>query len=885
MWTRLLVLLSRVQALLSGRRVDADLNHEIDAHLAMLVEENIRRGMTPDEARRQARLRFGGVVQLQESQREQRGFPRIELALGDVRYALRLLRKSPGFTTVAVLTLAVGIGASTTMFSVARAVLLRPLPYQQPDRLVRVFETNPLKRWTRTAAAPANFADWQKQNTVFAEMAAYSGTNDQGETQINLFLTGQGDPQRLKALSVSGNLLRLLGVSPLLGRTFTDEETFEGKGRVVVLSYGLWQTLFAGDPGVVGRTISLSGRAWDVVGVMPRGFFFPGRDVQLWIPFGYKPSVFVEARRPHWINIVGRLRPGVTLEQAQRDMKAIAARLEQMYPDTNTKMGVRLEGFHDSLALTSRAPLLMLLTSVGCLFLIVCVNLANLQLGRAAGRTREMTIRLALGASRGRLVRQLLTEGLVLSTLGGGAGLALAAASRTALLQLAPAALPIFADLRLDRTVLVFNVALSMLAPMVFGLLPAVTSSRTDTLNDRSESTSRRSRSTRALLVGCEVALSMMLAIGAGLLLRSFVHLQNVDPGFDRNQVVAFNLSLPGARYPEDADALRAFREIERRIREQPGIKAVGATSTLALRGSTWTGDATVEGRSADDYERELRHESITPDYFRAMGTRLLAGRFLTEFDGAPHTPKVTLANETLARKYFRGAEALGKRITFGRPKDKEEWVTIVGIVADAKQDGLDAAVQPEVYVPAADNTQNQMTFVVRTAGSTEAVLATARAQVHEVDKDLVLTEVTTLDDLVQASVGDQRFRTSLVSGFAGVALFLAALGIYGVLAYFVTQRKRELGIRLALGAPPARLFSMVVGQGMRPVLAGSLVGLAGAYVATGLMTTLLFGIEPLDPATYALTTAILGIVALCACAVPASRATRVDPLSALREE
>ncbi|PYR60623.1 MAG: hypothetical protein DMF91_11795 [Acidobacteria bacterium] len=308
MRARLLVLLSRVQAVLSGRRVDTDLNQEINAHLRMLTEENVRRGLTPDEAYRQARVHFGGIAQLQESQREQRGFPRIDLMVRDVRYGLRVLRRSPGFTIVAVVTLAVGIGATTTMFGVARAVLLRPLPYHEPDRLVRIFETNPLKRWTRTAAAPANFADWQKQNTVFAEMAAYSGTNDQGEAQINLFLTGQGDPQRLKALSVSGNLLRVLGTRPWLGRTFTDDETFEGPGRVVVISYGLWQSLFGGDPGIVGRTVQLSGRNVDVVGVMPPGFFFPGRDVQLWIPFAYKPTVFVQARRPHWLNVIARLR-------------------------------------------------------------------------------------------------------------------------------------------------------------------------------------------------------------------------------------------------------------------------------------------------------------------------------------------------------------------------------------------------------------------------------------------------------------------------------------------------------------------------------------------------------------------------------------------------
>ena len=692
MWTRLVVWLSRCRALVSVRRLDEDFDQEVAAHIDMLTEANVRRGMTPDEARRAAIVRFGGPVQIKEQQREHRGLPFVETTRQDVRYAIRALRKNPGFTAAAVLTLGIGVGATTTMFAVVQAVLLRPLPYAEPERLVRIFETNPIKHWTKNVAAPANYADWKAQNTVFENVAAYEAFSKEGSGASDVYLTGSGEPQGLKAMVVSGNLIRMLGVPPLMGRTFTDEETFEGQARVVVLSYGLWQSLFGGDRGVIGRTMMLNGRTYDVVGVMPPAFAFPGRDVQLWMPLAYAPSLFTTARRPHWLRVVARLRTGVSLDRARQDMTAIAGRLERQYPDTNTQMGVLLEPFHESLNGEQRPALLMLFSAVGVLFLIVCANIANLQFGRAVSRTREMAIRHALGAGRRRLVRQLLTESLLLSAIGGAVGLALAALARTALARWAPDALPLFADLRVDGPVLLFTAGLCLAAPIAFGLLPALTASRADRLNDRSESASRRTRSMRDVLVACEVGLSVVLVVGAVLLVRSLMRLQDVDPGFNQEHVVTFTLTLPTARYPGPAERLRAFGEIERRLREQPGVQAVGATSTLALRGFTWTGDATVEGRAPTDYERELRHESITPDYFRAMGIRLLAGRMLTERDVIDQ-PRVTVVNEALARKYFPGADPVGKRITFGRPQDNSPWVTIVGVVADEKQDGMDKPV------------------------------------------------------------------------------------------------------------------------------------------------------------------------------------------------
>ena len=884
MLTRLFILLSRLRALAASRALDADFDDEVDAHLTLLTDEFIRRGLPPDEARRAAIVRFGGSMQIKEDRRDHRALPFVETTMQDVRYGLRALRRNPVFSLVAIVTLAVGIGAGTAVFSIARGVLLRPLPYGDPDALVRIFETNPLKNWARNIAAPANYADWKARNTVFTDVAAYEQFNANGSGGQDVFLTGRGEPQALESLGVTGNLFRVLGAAPLMGRTFTDAETFEGQARVAILSYGLWQSAFAGDPAIVGRTITLSGRASDVIGVMPRDFFFPGRDIQIWLPVAYQPSVFSQARRPHWMGVIARRKPGVSLARAQEEMTSIARALERQYPDTNTQMGVRLEDLHASLAFEPRPALLMLSGAVGLLFLVVCANIANLQLGRAAARVRELAIRRALGAARQRLVRQLVTESLMLSIAGGAGGLLVALAARAALLRLAPSAIPLFADVRFDTPVMLFDAALTLVAPLAFAVLPALRASRASRLTERGEAGSADTRLLRHVLIGAEVALSIVLVVGAVLLLRSFVQLQRVDPGFQAANVVAFNITLPPARYAKREDRLRAIDDIERRLHDEPGVQAAGAASTLALRGYTWTGDATIEGRAADDYERELRHKSVTPGYFTTMGIRLLAGRAFDERDDAT-TPPITVVNLALARKYFRGADAVGKRITYGRPTDKSPWVTIVGVVADEQQDALDKAAQPQVYSPIRQQLQNPMTFVVRSALDPAAVIAAARRVVQAVDRDLALTSVTTLDALVDASLGDQRFRTMLLGAFAVVALFLAALGIYGVLAYFVSQRARELGIRLALGAKPASLFALVIGQGMRPVIAGAVIGLAGALSLTTVMRSLLFGVTPLDPLTYTAAAAALAVIALTACVAPAFRATRVDPLVALRDE
>jgi putative ABC transport system permease protein len=885
--TWLAVLASRLCGLLGERRQDSEFDDEVAAHLDLLTDEHIRRGLAPAEARRQAILRFGGAVQIKEEQHENRGLPFVETTLQDIRYGMRALRKSPAYSVVAMATLAIGIGAGTAVFSVVGAVLLRPLPFAAPDRLVRIYETNPLRRWTANIASPANYWDWRKQNKSFVDIAAYEQFNLNGSGGNDVFLTGFGEPQGLKSLGVSGNLFQVLGAAPLLGRTFVEEEQWDGRARVAILSYGLWQSAFGGDPAIVGKTIALSGRGFDVVGVMPRTFFFPGRDVQLWIPFGYTAQRVLSSRRPHWLGVVARLRPEVSLEQAREDMHGVARQLEQQYPDTNTRMGVLVEPLHSTYASGTRTALLMLSGAVGLLFLIVCANIANLQLGRGVSRARELAIRRALGAGRIRILRQLLTESLVLSVAGGALGFGLAALARLALTRFAASAIPLFAIVQTDRTVLFFALALSLAAPIIFGIVPALSTSRSEQVTERSESTSRETRWLRNLLVTGEVALSIVLVVGAVLLLRSLDRLQDVDPGFTKEHAITFTMTLPSARYPDAASRYRTFMEIERRLREQPGVQAVGATSTLALRGFTWTGDTTIEGRSATDYERDTRHMSMTPSYFGAMGVRLLAGR---PFDAGDtrDKPPVTIVNESMARRYFRGlaaADVVGKRISFGRPQDNAGWITIVGVVADEKQDGLDRPAEPTAYSSIGQAQQNPQTYVVRTTMNPNAAFASARAQVAAVDKDLALTQTTTLEDVVDTSMADAKFRTTLLAVFAGIALLLAALGIYGVLAYFVSQRSRELGIRLALGARPAALFRMVIGQGMRPVAVGSAIGLAGAVAVTTLMQSLLFGVTPVDPAAYLVAASALGAIAVAACVVPALRATRVDPLVALRDE
>ncbi|HEY3738256.1 MAG TPA: ABC transporter permease [Bryobacteraceae bacterium] len=804
--------------------------------------------------------------------------------LSDVRLACRGLARAPGFAIVAILTLALGIGANTAMFSVAQAALWRPMPVGDPGRLVHLWETNPLKHWTDAPASPANFADWEKRNHVFSGMAAYLGAAGRAGTGFDIVLTGYGEPRRLMALIATGNLFRILDVSPLMGRTFRDEETFASDKRVTVLSWQLWQTALGGDPNIVGKTIMLNSRPYDVIGVMPREFYFPSRAVQLWTTPAFTPSVFVQQRRPHYLDVVARLKPGVDIAQARAEMTGIAAQLEREHPDNNTKMGVGLGPLQDWFTDETRPGILMLLGAVGFLLLIVCANVANLQISRATARSRELAIRRALGATRGQIVQQLAVESVVLAVCGGVLGVVLALAAKSALLAAMPS-LPGVAPLHLDAAMLLFVLGLSIVTAIAFGVGPALACSGSESLAERGGTGTAQSRRLRSALVASEVALSVILVSGAGLFTKSLLRLEHVNPGFQVEHGLMFNIALPSVRYPKASQAVETFHEIERRLRENPQVRAVGLARAAALNGTSYTTDTTLEGHGGDDYQRELHCNAATPEYFRALGTPLAGGRWLTEQDEQKDAPPVTLVNEALKNKYFGGADPVGKRMKFGRPLDKGPWVTIVGVVADTKQDGLSKAVQPEVYVPFSQDVSTEVTFIVRSTGAPETLTAAAREAVHQVDKDLVLADVKTLAGQVHAAAQSERFRSTVLAGFAAAALLLAGIGIYGVLAYLVALRTREIGVRMALGARVGQLVGLVFEQGMRPVAIGLGVGLVAALGVTRLIRALLFGVDASDPGTYLTAIAILGIVAAAACTIPAMRAARVDPIVALRDE
>ncbi|HYM10612.1 MAG TPA: ABC transporter permease [Bryobacterales bacterium] len=860
--------LLRLGGLFQHSRREQDLTDEFESNIGFHVEDNLRAGMAPEEARRQAILRFGGIESTKQDCRDRLGLPFLETFLYDLRYAARSLARSRMFTVVAVATLAFGIGATTTMFTVAQAVLLRPLPYAQPGRLVAIAEVDRLKPSTGAGAdvASADFAEWQRMDTVFSGMAAYVGIDERGKVRIDLPLTGIGETRILKGLVVHSNLFDVLGVAPVLGRNFAGED------RVAILSYKCWRTQFAADPHIVGRSITLGGVPRDVIGVMPRGFFFPNNEVEVFIP----PGDFTPDRVFHDEGVIARLRPGASLQQARAQMAMIGARLQQAYPKTNATLDTRVEIFHSALAATSRAALLMLFSAVGILFVIVCSNVAHLQLGRAASRRQEFTIRKALGAGRGRLIRQLFTESLLLSGLGGLLGLVLANAARAVLLRFAPEAIPSYADLRIDTWVILFNLGVTLLAPLLFGIGPALSAARPDSLRDRGESSPYSDRRARGLLVSAEVALSVVLVVCAGLLIRSFVRLEDVDLGFRTGHTLSFRLDL-GDFVPSEEQRARQYAEIESRLLEQPGIEATGATARPVLGGGSGgeAPDVTIQGR-----ERSLRLELVTPGYFLAMRTPLLRGRFPNQSD-TKKSGLIAVVNSAFESAYFPDKNTVGKQVILGR----RGAATIVGVVADLKQERIDRPARPAAFIPSTQIIPPAVTFFVRGRGDRHALVTAARRAVHSVNKVVPLANVATLDELVQASISGQRVRTTLLSLVAGAALFLAALGLYGVLAYSVVQRSTEIGIRMALGASAPRLFRMILLDGMRPVIIGAAFGFAAAYAASGLIRSLLFGTVPADPATYLLTVLILAVVSLCACAIPAMNAIHVDPMVSLRRQ
>jgi putative ABC transport system permease protein len=800
----------------------------------------------------------------------------------DIRYALRMLAKSPAFTFIAVLTLGLAIGANTAVFSVVNAVLLRPLPYPQSEQLVRVFGTQPTL--AEAPSSPANFLEWQSENQVFTHIATYVG---QGFN-----LTGTDKPERVIGARVSSDLFQLLRVQPVLGRDFTAEEDRDGAERVVILSYEFWQHRFAGDRNAIGQTIKLSDQTYTIVGVMPRGFAFPNTRTQIWTPVAFNAAGRA-TRDTNFIDVVARLKPGVALDQAQANMTAVAQSQAERYPKTNVGVGIKVVSFQEQMIGDVRPMLVVLLGAVGFVLLIACANVANLLLARATARQREMAIRGALGASRSQVVRLLLTESVLLAVVGGAVGLLLAIWSLDLLVSLKPANLPRLTEIGVNRTVFLFTAAVSIFTGLLFGLAPAWQVSKTD-LNEGLKESGRGSDAPqrhrmRAMLVISEVALSIVLLVGAGLMIRSFSRLLAVDPGFKPDHVLTAFVSLPVAKYPKPEEQVGFYDRLLGRLRNVPGVIAAGVVTDIPLYGGSSTG-FDVDGRPpALPGQRAMTdYRIINSDYFAAMGMRMVKGRAFTPRD-TENAPAVVVINETLAARHFAGEDPIGKRLNLsGGPGDVRE---IVGVVADVRNHGLDEEVRPEVYVPffqsAADYLASQtsaLTIVIRSTIDPTALAQTLREQVQALDKDQPVSAIKTMERYLDESIAQRRFNMLLLGVFAGLALVLAAVGIYGVIAYTVTQRTHEMGIRIALGARGGDILRLVFSTAMATTIAGIVIGLGAAFALTRLLQSLLYQVTATDPVVFVTIPLLLLAVAAIATYLPARRAMKVDPITALRE-
>jgi len=801
--------------------------------------------------------------------------------LQDMRFGLRMLLKNPGFAVVAVIALSLGIGANTAIFSVVNGVLLRPLPYPQPEQLTMVWLDNRRQGIREDVTSYPNFLDWRNQNKTFQEMAAVRN--------VNTSLTGVGEPEELRGASVSANFFQLMGVAPAYGRGFTAEEEQPGKDNIVVLSYGLWQRRFGGDPAILNKTISLGGEQHTVVGIMPPGFEFPSK-VEIWGPLAPNERTRA-ARGSFWLPVVGRLKPGVTRQQAQADMDVIAKQLEQQYPNLNAGYGVNVVPLHEQTVGKIRTALLVLLGAVAFVLLIACANVANLLLSRAAVRQREVAIRSALGAGRWRIVRQMLTESVLLSVIGGGLGLLLAFWGVDVLLKLSPPNLPRLDNIRLDWRVLAFTLGISLLTGLIFGLVPALQTSKSDvgeTLKEggRSGTGSRQAQLVRNSFIVAEIALTLVLLVGAGLLIRSFWQLQNVNPGFNTDRLLTLQLRLPRTKYPEGTQVASFFQQLQNRLAALPGVQSVSAASGILLPKLANSSNFTIEGRPPDPREQsqELPFDAAMPGYFQMMGITLLQGRSFTEQDGRD-SPNVAVVNETFAKRYFPNNDAVGKRFVFGDGTQNPDWITIIGVIRDTKRQGLDAPIRIESWFPHTQLTSRTMDVVIRAAGDPLALTGSIREAIWSLDKDMPIPKMETMEQVFADSIAQQRLNMLLLGLFAVVALILAAVGIYGVMSYAVTQRSHEIGIRVALGAQAGDVLKMILLHGMKLALIGVAIGLAATLILTRLMASLLFGISATDPLTFAAIAVGLTMVALLACFVPARRATRVDPMIALRYE
>jgi predicted permease len=809
----------------------------------------------------------------------------MERVLQDLRYALRRLLKNPGFAVVIVLTLSLGIGANTAIFSVVNAVLLRPLPYADPDRLVNVFHFYPSLNNLEAGAAAPTYRDLQETGGPFERVAV--------QTFAGVNFTGAAQPERLEGALVSGEFFATYGVPPARGRTIQPADIEAGEERVVVLSHGLWQRAFGGDPGVIGRTMQLNGEAHEIIGVMPSDFrSFPVPTVELWRPIVFSPQSLA-ARTNEFLQLTARLRPGVSPEEAQRQLAIFAERLRndnpEAYPPDWT---MRLRPVAQEVTGDLRPALLVLLGAVGFVLLIACGNVANLLLARAAARRKEIAIRGALGARRADLIRQLLVESVVLALVGGALGLALAYAAIRFLVALNPSNLPWIMDVSIDSTVLLFTLGVALGTGLLFGLVPALHVSRTNlqsTLREggRTGAADARGLAARRVLVVAELALALTLLAGAGLLMRSFAQLSRVDPGFNPENVLTMNLTLPSARYPSDTARIAFFEQVLERSAALPGVVNAGASTGLPFSGWGGTRSFAVEGLELPEGQPNPwgDYRLVDENFHRTLQIPLLRGRYFTDTDRMG-TPPVAIVDQGLAERYWPGEEPIGKRIAFELLEAGEPaWIEVVGVVGYAAQQGVDAERRVQVYRPFRQLGPGSMSLAIRTTGDPLRLVGPVRGEVRAIDPDQPIAQIRTMEELLAAAVGQRRFSMLLLGLFAGVALVLAAVGIYGVMSFDVTRRAQEMGVRMALGANPGSLLGLVLGQGIRLALVGVAIGLLGAFALTRLIESQLYGVRATDPLTLALVASLLLGVAALATLVPGWRATRVDPMIALRSE
>jgi len=882
--------------LFSWRSVETELHKEVHSHLEMLTEENQRAGMSHEEAQRAARLELGGVEQVKEQVREQRLGNWLHSIYSDCRFALRQLRKSPGFTLVAVLTIALGIGANTALFSIVNGVLLNPLPYPHPEQLVEVAAKSP--PFSESSISYPNFLDWTKENHSFESLAGYR------MNQLNL--TEAGPAQNLKGIQISANFFPLLGIKPVIGRVFAVDEDKRGAAPVVMLSYGLWKTKFAGSPAVLGQSLTLNGSAYRIIGVVPATFYFCCEDInfrpgEAYTPIGSWDNPDLYDRGDHMgIYAVGRLKTGATIDQARADMDRVAQNLASQYPGVDKNEGVWIMPLKQRMVQGVRFLLLVLLAAVGFVLLIACTNVANLLLARSTARTRELAIRSALGATRRRIIRQLLTESLLLSLTGGALGLLLAAWGTQAGLKTLPQALPLANQVHLDSRVLFFTLGISILAGALFGLAPALKTWSSDLqhpLNEGGRGTSSTRHRMQATFVVLELAMAVVLLIGAGLTLRSFVSVWNVNPGFNFQNVLTFTVSVPASKPHETADEIRAnVRDLTATVAAVPGVQFASVTDGAQPMSGDDEWPLWIEGRpkprSQDEMVSALSY-IVDPDYWKVMEIPLLRGRLLTEQDDA-HSRPVCVIDENFAREYFPNQNPIGQRLNV----NGAAWqLEIVGVVGHVKQWGLDldstAPVRVQLYTLARQFPDKWLSsasfynhgFVVRTSAPNYPSADAIRQALERMNSSQVAYDFGSMEQVVSDSLAARRFTMILLGTFAGLAVLLASIGIYGVMSYMVGQRTHEIGIRMALGAERQTVLAMVLSQAGKLVMLGIVAGLFASLGLTRLMISMLFGVNSYDPPTFIGVAILLSLVALLACYIPALRASRVDPIVALRYE